>query len=472
MPASIPLERPRSWGPSERAGRAAHGALPCFPSRSCSRECNNDGLEEVNADNQTRGVSIHDHDADAQLPPVTTTTASLRRVRTCPSDIGTSTPDPATNIPVLARVNSHFPRSEFAAGASASASAPRVWRSADPVTKWKAVVADSINERVAERIASMYRESRIRRNGSEEVASGFRLPNTRIWKPICWRQELVDNAPRSSNPGSSLVRTMYLRYSNSKFARVQYECTQKGRVMRLLSAKFPFRKLPASFVAATTKLSDRASLSVPPQSIGPAQKTITKAQQSAMRLAKRMSKCKDTRGKRYDIKKLRDRRYHAVMKGMTWMYNFLKKNNFKRLYELGDDMPSIFFECWYTSADTRIRTRAKGIAKVLVDKLEAERLQKARVRMVDDGEGALDQNDFFECMFMLRCKHEMGLDCDALLQLADAAYRGAGLVWVMRIVSSHLHVCIDYGCRVLQADTSKMFECDDLSDVTCDKWYV
>ena len=49
------------------------------------------------------------------------------------------------------------------------------------------------------------------------------------------------------------------------------------------------------------------------------------------------------------------------MKGMTWMYNFLKKDNYKRLYELGDDMPSIFFECWYTSADTRIRTRV-GLA--------------------------------------------------------------------------------------------------------------
>jgi len=34
---------------------------------------------------------------------------------------------------------------------------------------------------------------------------------------------------------------------------------------------------------------------------------------------------------------------------------------------------------------------------------------------------------FFECMFMLRCKHEMGLDTTALLTLSDELFKSQGL---------------------------------------------
>jgi len=102
------------------------------------------------------------------------------------------------------------------------------------------------------------------------------------------------------------------------------------------------------------------------------------------------------------------------------MYKFLKKKNYARLYELGDDMPSIFFECWYTSADSRIRTYAKGIAKVLVNKLEKRRIAQAKAK-IKAGE-VPDRDDFFEFMFLLRCKHEMGMDCAEMLKLASLSF--------------------------------------------------
>ena len=40
---------------------------------------------------------------------------------------------------------------------------------------------------------------------------------------------------------------------------------------------------------------------------------------------------------------------------MKYMAKFLKRDNFKALYEIGDDAPSIFFEIWYTSANSQIR---------------------------------------------------------------------------------------------------------------------
>ena len=33
--------------------------------------------------------------------------------------------------------------------------------------------------------------------------------------------------------------------------------------------------------------------------------------------------------------------------GMTFMRNFLRKNNFAALIEIGDDAPCIFFEIWF-----------------------------------------------------------------------------------------------------------------------------
>jgi hypothetical protein len=64
---------------------------------------------------------------------------------------------------------------------------------------------------------------------------------------------------------------------------------------------------------------------------------------------------------------------------MKWMSTLLTKNNFKILYDIGDDAPNIFFEIWYTSANSTIRTQAKGIAKTLTEKLEEKLLKRAEV---------------------------------------------------------------------------------------------
>ena len=54
----------------------------------------------------------------------------------------------------------------------------------------------------------------------------------------------------------------------------------------------------------------------------------------------------DLAGGQHDIAALRERRNAAVTKGMVFMHKFFKKNNFAALHEVGDDAPSIFFECW------------------------------------------------------------------------------------------------------------------------------
>ena len=133
--------------------------------------------------------------------------------------------------------------------------------------------------------------------------------------------------------------------------------------------------------------------------------------------------------------------------GMDWMFKFLKKKNYARLYELGDDMPSIFFECWYTSADSRIRTHAKGIAKVLVGKLEKHRVAQAEAK-IKEGE-VLDRDDFFEFMFLLRCKHEMGMDCDVMLRLASISFKQNNF-----------------------RDTYKLLDVKDLESINTDNWLL
>ena len=54
--------------------------------------------------------------------------------------------------------------------------------------------------------------------------------------------------------------------------------------------------------------------------------------------------CKDMCGRKHDVKELRDRRYRGVMKGIKFMQHFFRKNQYKALYAIGDDAPSIFFE--------------------------------------------------------------------------------------------------------------------------------
>lgn len=128
------------------------------------------------------------------------------------------------------------------------------------------------------------------------------------------------------------------------------------------------------------------------------------------------SHAKDMQGKKHDLAELRTRRNRAIFKGMKWMSTLLTKNNFKLLYDIGDDAPNIFFEIWYTSANSSIRTQAKGIAKMLTEKLEENLLKRAEV----------SRDAFFEAMFMLRIKNEMELDCGPLLTHSDRIWTRLG----------------------------------------------
>ena len=122
--------------------------------------------------------------------------------------------------------------------------------------------------------------------------------------------------------------------------------------------------------------------------------------------------CKDMCGQKHDVKELRDRRYRGVMKGIKFMQHFFRKNQYKALYAIGDDAPSIFFEMWYTSADSRVRSISKSLAIEFTEKLENALLKKKEKA----------QDEFFEAMFLLRIKKEMELDCDALLKMAHEIY--------------------------------------------------
>jgi hypothetical protein len=132
------------------------------------------------------------------------------------------------------------------------------------------------------------------------------------------------------------------------------------------------------------------------------------------------------------------------MKGMDWLNRFLCKDGNAALYAIGDDAPSVFFEIWYTSADSRIRCKAKGIAAGLIEKYEASLL-------AGNQNGGAPVEQFFESMFLLRCKHEMGLETDRLLAFADAIFKEEGL-----------------------RDTDKLFgyPLRDLKDVSCADWLL
>ena len=59
---------------------------------------------------------------------------------------------------------------------------------------------------------------------------------------------------------------------------------------------------------------------------------------------------------------------------------------------------------------------SQGIAESLIEKYEASLLRG------NQGTES-DVEKFFECMFLLRCKHEMELDTTALLRLSDSLFR-------------------------------------------------
>ena len=84
----------------------------------------------------------------------------------------------------------------------------------------------------------------------------------------------------------------------------------------------------------------------------------------------------DLKGNEYDLTELRDRHNAAVSKGLRKMYKFFKKDNYAALHEIGDDAPSIFFECWYTSAHSGIRMEAKAMCKKLLPEYERQLLHE------------------------------------------------------------------------------------------------
>ena len=84
----------------------------------------------------------------------------------------------------------------------------------------------------------------------------------------------------------------------------------------------------------------------------------------------------DMSGQEHDLNELRERRNAAVTKGLRKMYKFFKQKDFAPLYDIGDDAPSIFFECWYTSANSAIRMESKAMCKKLLPKYEARLLEE------------------------------------------------------------------------------------------------
>ena len=110
--------------------------------------------------------------------------------------------------------------------------------------------------------------------------------------------------------------------------------------------------------------------------------------------------CKDMCGRKHDVKELRDRRYRGVMKGIKFMQHFFRKNQYKALYAIGDDAPSIFFEMWYTSADSRVRSISKSLAIEFTEKLENAFEEKKR-----------HKTSFRSHVYCCESKNGVGLRC-------------------------------------------------------------
>ena len=126
----------------------------------------------------------------------------------------------------------------------------------------------------------------------------------------------------------------------------------------------------------------------------------------------------DLDGNKYCGDQLRLRRNAAILKGMTYMHKFLKRNKYAALYKIGDDAPSIFFEIWYTASHSAIRARARDIAVALTNKLQRHML--AHPKSADLKE---QRDEFFAFMFILRSEIEMGLEgAEVLMEAAQASW--------------------------------------------------
>jgi hypothetical protein len=119
------------------------------------------------------------------------------------------------------------------------------------------------------------------------------------------------------------------------------------------------------------------------------------------------------------------------MKGLHWMHRFLTKNHCEALVGIGDDAACIFFEIWYTSASSTIRSTAKSIAIDLLDKYERHLLEPDRCKCKLCSQGHRVQPDdkdlFFQLMYLVRCRDEMELDAEKMLKAADELWLANGL---------------------------------------------
>ena len=132
----------------------------------------------------------------------------------------------------------------------------------------------------------------------------------------------------------------------------------KRSMLRLQKALAAARELPADD-AQPTNLKEVAALAV-----------------AAEKKKQYGQTAKDLAGREHDLTELRERRNTAITKGLRKMHKFFKKDNYAPLHEIGDDAPSIFFECWYTSANSAIRMESKAICKQLLPKYEARLLEE------------------------------------------------------------------------------------------------
>ena len=85
--------------------------------------------------------------------------------------------------------------------------------------------------------------------------------------------------------------------------------------------------------------------------------------------------CWDMRGREHDLVAMRGQRNAAVTRGLRHMFRFFKKKKYEALHDIGDDAPSIFFECWYTSLHSKIRTEARAMCLHLLPVYERKLLE-------------------------------------------------------------------------------------------------
>mmetsp|Transcript_41570 Transcript_41570/g.114514 ORF Transcript_41570/g.114514 Transcript_41570/m.114514 type:complete len:533 (+) Transcript_41570:57-1655(+) len=141
----------------------------------------------------------------------------------------------------------------------------------------------------------------------------------------------------------------------------------------------------------------------------------------------REPRCRDLKGSWHDVKQLRRMRNAAVLRGMKCLHKQLVANRCEGLVEIGDDGACIFFEIWYTSSDSTIRSVALGIAQDLLERFETHLLNPARCRCKQCHRKASKETSgaelFMALMYLLRCKEEMGLDTQDMLRKADELWK-------------------------------------------------